>query len=476
MVTALTWVAGDFEGDYEGTATPDKELPPEKSRFDLRLFDVTILRGTLKNVRCVTAPDGSRLGDAPLHQVEMQELYVLSGAKDAEGRPEWNVCRATNLTLFDWRVVTRTEDGDGVLGQIAGRVYGELEVEGEGEEFELPQGAGAGRVSVVAAARDGWHVPEPAATARAMLSWWVLLMVLLAFPLVLTGGLGFALLAVLAVGFVMWNLRWPISRALQARWPLIGVGWCLVAGLVFILFPPTVGACPAALFALLLGVCLFLPLGGRRGGTRGLLALVFAGGTLLLPVAWCGLGTQRPGAGADWVAAPHAPAPLPEPEPKMMALNEALADPDLFYRNCSRRVTLSADLLFDSDEVVLGPRAGGELVRLGRLLRYRPGAHVLLEGHADTIGDREHNQELSAGRALAVKRWLTAKGRVKPGLIETVGFGSSRPVVPFGDAAAQRRNRRVDVAIICADDWDGGVDAGDAGRSVKDAASNDRDD
>ena len=73
---------------------------------------------------------------------------------------------------------------------------------------------------------------------------------------------------------------------------------------------------------------------------------------------------------------------------------------------------------------------------------------MLLEGHADTIGGDQYNQDLSERRAQAVRRWLVDQAHLSPLQIDTVGYGNARPLVPSSKSpAAQQANRRVEVLV-----------------------------
>jgi outer membrane protein OmpA-like peptidoglycan-associated protein len=128
-----------------------------------------------------------------------------------------------------------------------------------------------------------------------------------------------------------------------------------------------------------------------------------------------------------------------------MSVEAALNDPKPFLDGTTR-ITLSGDLLFEFDEDHLKPEAETRLRQVAQLLRLNPGQRVLLEGHADTIGGDQYNQDLSERRAEAVKAWLVEKTHVNPTRIDTVGYGSSKPIVPDSSGpSAQQANRRVEL-------------------------------
>ncbi len=86
------------------------------------------------------------------------------------------------------------------------------------------------------------------------------------------------------------------------------------------------------------------------------------------------------------------------------------------------------------------------------------GIRVEIEGHASSEGEAKHNQELSEMRAAAVKKWLIDQGVKPEHIANTIGYGSSRPVIPEPKPGkkvtakmledARRQNRRIAVRVV----------------------------
>lgn len=122
----------------------------------------------------------------------------------------------------------------------------------------------------------------------------------------------------------------------------------------------------------------------------------------------------------------------------------------------SRHETLGADALFAfgrSDINSLTGRGRSQLDRLIAELRDARSIHsVSLVGYTDHIGDRARNDDLSLGRADAVRDYLVAHG-VDGGVITTEGRGDADPVATCPKLTGQRLrdclapNRRVEVNI-----------------------------
>lgn len=73
------------------------------------------------------------------------------------------------------------------------------------------------------------------------------------------------------------------------------------------------------------------------------------------------------------------------------------------------------------------------------------GAHIVLAGHADSVGASDYNRRLSQSRAVAVRAALIRAG-VAAGTIQTVGEGESpRRRLPVADGI---RERRVEIILF----------------------------
>jgi choice-of-anchor C domain-containing protein len=111
------------------------------------------------------------------------------------------------------------------------------------------------------------------------------------------------------------------------------------------------------------------------------------------------------------------------------------------------QVSLGAEILFDTGESILRPRATTALGQLAALIRDHPDLPIEIEGHTDSVGTRASNARLSRERAEAVKRWLAANGSVPATRMTTRGFGPTRPVASNGTAEGRQQNRRVEVRL-----------------------------
>ncbi len=106
-------------------------------------------------------------------------------------------------------------------------------------------------------------------------------------------------------------------------------------------------------------------------------------------------------------------------------------------------------LRFDSDKSTIAPQYRGILNRVAGVLTPLKGYSIYVYGYTDDGGTKEHNLELSASRARAVRAALVKAG-VDQSLISTKGFGKSKLLVRDGNAKARAANRRVEIGIVSA--------------------------
>ena len=121
------------------------------------------------------------------------------------------------------------------------------------------------------------------------------------------------------------------------------------------------------------------------------------------------------------------------------------------------RIVLEERVLFDFQRARVKRVARPLIDAIVELVRQHPNwVRMRIEGHADVRGDQTYNQELSERRARNVVRALIEAG-LPPELLESVGFGSSRPRDRRGNEEAHARNRRVEFVLVAQRDADGRV-------------------
>lgn len=104
------------------------------------------------------------------------------------------------------------------------------------------------------------------------------------------------------------------------------------------------------------------------------------------------------------------------------------------------------DVLFDTGKATLKPGADSVMERVATFMEKNPDTKVLIEGHTDSRGSDEYNQELSKRRAAAVEEALASRG-IERGRVEAVGKGEGFPVASNDTDAGRQQNRRVEIVF-----------------------------
>ena len=105
-----------------------------------------------------------------------------------------------------------------------------------------------------------------------------------------------------------------------------------------------------------------------------------------------------------------------------------------------------SDVLFDTGSYTLKPGAREKLAKISGIVLAHPGLNLQIEGHTDSVGADEFNQQLSERRADSVRDFLAEQG-VPASSITAKGFGKTQPVASNDTAEGRQRNRRVELVV-----------------------------
>lgn len=105
-----------------------------------------------------------------------------------------------------------------------------------------------------------------------------------------------------------------------------------------------------------------------------------------------------------------------------------------------------SDVLFDTGSYTLKPGAREKLAKISGIVLAHPGLSLEIEGHTDSVGTDEFNQQLSERRADSVRDFLAQQG-VPASSITARGFGKTQPVTSNDTADGRQRNRRVELVV-----------------------------
>lgn len=140
-------------------------------------------------------------------------------------------------------------------------------------------------------------------------------------------------------------------------------------------------------------------------------------------------------------------------EAKIEKIESALKDLSAKETETEFQIELSGDVLFDFDKWDIRPEAEEALKNVAEVINASKSPEVKISGHTDSKGAADYNQQLSEKRAESVKNWLKENTEVDPKIIETSGYGESKPVEPntnpdgSDNPAGRQKNRRVEIVV-----------------------------
>ena len=105
-----------------------------------------------------------------------------------------------------------------------------------------------------------------------------------------------------------------------------------------------------------------------------------------------------------------------------------------------------SDVLFDTGSYTLKPGAREMLAKISGIVLAHPGLNLQIEGHTDSVGGDDFNQQLSERRADSVRDFLAQQG-VPASSIAARGFGKTQPVATNDTPEGRQRNRRVEIVV-----------------------------
>lgn len=117
------------------------------------------------------------------------------------------------------------------------------------------------------------------------------------------------------------------------------------------------------------------------------------------------------------------------------------------YVELEETVTIDLNLEFSTNSAELRPEHREEIQRAVDFLRAYPTATAVIEGHSDSDGAAEYNQQLSERRAVAVLNNLVAQYNIAANRLRAVGYGESKPIASNDSAQGKQQNRRVSVVV-----------------------------
>jgi outer membrane protein OmpA-like peptidoglycan-associated protein len=123
-----------------------------------------------------------------------------------------------------------------------------------------------------------------------------------------------------------------------------------------------------------------------------------------------------------------------------VAINAAASSPDRID------VIVDSELVFPSGSAEIQPEFLVTLDRMATLMMTNTGVTTVVEGHADSRGDKAVNLSLSQRRADSVVAYLESKG-IESTRLTPVGKGSTEPIADDSTEEGRRQNRRIEFSV-----------------------------
>jgi OmpA-OmpF porin, OOP family len=101
-------------------------------------------------------------------------------------------------------------------------------------------------------------------------------------------------------------------------------------------------------------------------------------------------------------------------------------------------------ILFDTDSDRIKPESAPVIQSIAKGLETNPNLKLLIEGYTDSVGNADHNLDLSKRRAAAVKTVLVAQFKVDAARLNTAGLGAAKPIDSNDTPQGRAQNRRVE--------------------------------
>ena len=128
---------------------------------------------------------------------------------------------------------------------------------------------------------------------------------------------------------------------------------------------------------------------------------------------------------------------------RMVRFAESTPDFSQMISSSGRYVTHG--ILFDTDSDRLKTESAPVIQLIARGLENNPNLRLLIEGHTDSVGNADHNLDLSRRRAEAVKSVLVGQFNIDAARLSTAGLGATKPIDTNDTPQGRAQNRRVEL-------------------------------
>jgi outer membrane protein OmpA-like peptidoglycan-associated protein len=117
------------------------------------------------------------------------------------------------------------------------------------------------------------------------------------------------------------------------------------------------------------------------------------------------------------------------------------------FREGNNIILRLVGLTFASGESQIRPENFDLLAKVEKAIDVFPQSELIIEGHTDSHGGDEFNQQLSQQRAESVQQYMVNAMRIPTYRLIATGYGETRPVASNETESGRARNRRIDIVI-----------------------------
>jgi outer membrane protein OmpA-like peptidoglycan-associated protein len=110
-------------------------------------------------------------------------------------------------------------------------------------------------------------------------------------------------------------------------------------------------------------------------------------------------------------------------------------------------LNMPSNITFDTDRAEVKPGFYDTLNSVALVLQEFDKTRVEVDGHTDSTGSNEYNDDLSQRRAASVAQYLTSQ-QLNPRRFAVEGLGESQPIASNATASGKAQNRRVEIQIV----------------------------
>jgi outer membrane protein OmpA-like peptidoglycan-associated protein len=109
-------------------------------------------------------------------------------------------------------------------------------------------------------------------------------------------------------------------------------------------------------------------------------------------------------------------------------------------------LNMPGNITFASDDAALNPNFYNVLDSVAIVLAKYERTLLDIDGHTDSTGSDQYNQQLSEARAVAVGQYLNQRG-IDARRLRIIGYGEARPIANNSTEIGRQQNRRVEIRI-----------------------------